>query len=387
MRPPPVPIPTRPETDLPPGGLDAPPPALDAPARQAHVVKRYPCSQCGARLEFTPGSTHLRCPFCAHVNEITPAGTQAEELDYALYAQLKETEAPTGDQIVVRCEQCAAEVTKAANVIAGTCPYCASNLVATGASKRAIRPGAVLPFSLTKEQAIAKFRAWLGSRWFAPSALKKQGKLDAALSGLYYPSWTFDAQTVTDYQGYRGEAYYVTVGSGNNRRRERRVRWYSASGTVHVPFDDVLILASKSLTLREHQALAPWDLKACVPHDDAYLSGFRAESYAVTLPEGFAEAKLRMAPAIQQAIRADIGGDEQRITAMRTAYHAVTFKLLLLPVWITAYRYMNTVYHVLVNARTGQVHGQRPYSAWKITGFVLMCLALLAVLVLILRSI
>jgi len=62
----------------------------------------------------------------------------------------------------------------------------------------------------------------------------------------------------------------------------------------------------------------------------------------------------------------DIGGDEQRVSRINTIYSSIFFLHLLLPVWIGAYRFQGQIYHVAINARTGEVQGERPYSAWKI---------------------
>lgn len=325
------------------------------------------------------------CRFCGHTNAVgdAEAPAQAEELDYETYAQLRDDDAETAQSQVFTCQSCNARVTKAGNVSAGSCPYCSSNIVATSVAKRVIKPNAVLPFVVGHDPAIAAFRTWLASRWFAPSALKRQGRLDASVKGVYVPYWTFDARTVTTYSGMRGDAYYVTVRSGNSTTRVRKIRWSSVSGTVENGFDDVLVLAGSGLTEGEAQKLEPWKLTDCVAYDDAFLAGYTAESYSVALPEGFAKAKGVMAGVIERTVRADIGGDEQRITRMNASYYDVTFKHVLLPVWITAYRYMNKVYHVIVNAQTAEVTGQRPYSAWKITGFVLLCIGAVLLVVLI----
>jgi hypothetical protein len=87
-----------------------------------------------------------------------------------------------------------------------------------------------------------------------------------------------------------------------------------------------------------------------------------------------------MARAIQQDIRRDIGGDEQRITSVRTQYNSTTYKYILLPVWLSVYRYGDKVYRFVVNARTGEVHGERPYSAIKIALAVIAALIVLGFL-------
>lgn len=79
-------------------------------------------------------------------------------------------------------------------------------------------------------------------------------------------------------------------------------------------------------------------------------------------------------------MRQDIGGDEQRIESIHREYAAVTFLHLLLPVWMGAYRFQAKVYRVRVNARTGEVQGERPYSSVKIA--LLSAAILLAVVML-----
>jgi hypothetical protein len=86
-----------------------------------------------------------------------------------------------------------------------------------------------------------------------------------------------------------------------------------------------------------------------------------------------------MRPRIEGTIRAHIGGDEQRITKMYSQYDELMYKHLMLPVWVSAYRYQNRVYQFLVNARTGEVQGERPYSWIKITLFTLMCLIIVGI--------
>ncbi|HEX5228339.1 MAG TPA: hypothetical protein VFW44_11540, partial [Bryobacteraceae bacterium] len=83
---------------------------------------------------------------------------------------------------------------------------------------------------------------------------------------------------------------------------------------------------------------------------------------------------------IREDVRRHIGGDEQRIASIQTEYSAVSFLHLLLPVWIGAYRFQAKVYQVLVNAQTGEVQGERPYSPVKIA---LLVAAILLVVVLI----
>jgi len=81
---------------------------------------------------------------------------------------------------------------------------------------------------------------------------------------------------------------------------------------------------------------------------------------------------------ITAAIRSDIGGDRQEIDSMNVEWNAVGFRHLLLPVWLSSFRYNDNVFHVAVNARTGEVVGERPHSTLKILLFVLAIAAAIA---------
>lgn len=360
----------------------------------------FPCAQCGAKLEYAPGTSTLLCPYCGHRNAID-AGPEVggaasalgpvEELDFRAALAEEQRSAPRTEFTTVKCVACAAQTTRPPNVTAFSCPFCGTPINATELTSHLITPRSLLPFKTTQNEARDLFRRWLRSLWFAPTALKSQAYVDAAIRGVYLPYWTYDARTVTRYVGERGDAYYVPVTTtvmvnGKPQTRtvmQRRIRWTSVSGVVENGFDDLLVPASRSIPNDKARVLEPWDLGSLVPYQDAYLSGFVAESYQIDLEGGFEIARAMMNPVIESTIRSDIGGDEQRIHDFRPAYSNVTFKHLLLPAWISAYRYMNKVYHFFVNARTGEVTGERPWSFWKIAGAVVAGLIAIGVVALI----
>jgi predicted RNA-binding Zn-ribbon protein involved in translation (DUF1610 family) len=353
-----------------------------AAVRQAE----FPCVQCGAKLVFAPGTSTLKCPYCGADNVIAASAEPVEELDYRDALNQVAQSADLEDRVTIRCPSCAAEATLDPHVSADHCPFCGSPIVTEGAARRVIKPKALLPFHITREQADSRFRRWIAGLWFAPDELKQRARKELALTGMYVPYWTYDSDTVSDYTGMRGEYYwvtqtYTTVVNGRTVTRTRQVRhtrWYPAAGTVSNRFDDILILASRSLPRKYTEELEPWDLENLVPYADAYLSGFRAETYQVELDEGFQAAAAIMNEHIRQSIRRHIGGDEQRILSVRTQYRRITFKHVLLPVWLSAYRYRERVFRFLVNGRTGEVQGERPWSVLKITLAVLAALAAIA---------
>ena len=159
-----------------------------------------------------------------------------------------------------------------------------------------------------------------------------------------------------------------------------------ASGTVWQNFDDVIVQAGRSLPPEIVDALEPWNLQKLVPYQDAFMSGFQAEAYQLDLGDGFERAKAAMDTAIRETIKKDIGGDHQRISSARTQFDGITFKHILLPVWISAYRYGEKTYRFLINGDTGEVQGERPWSITKIALAVVAVIIVLSLAVLMMNN-
>lgn len=332
-------------------------------------------------LAYAPGTRTLVCEHCGGETPIDGDSPPVLEQDYA--AALEEL-ASAHEQLTVRsmtCRSCGATTQLLPEVAAANCPYCGSHFNVTAETKRVIKPHAVLPFAVARTTVEKAFRDWIGSLWFAPNALRREAEKDRLVDGLYLPHWTYDASTTTAYQGWRGDHYTVTVGSGSNQRTEVRTRWRPASGTVRRRFDDVLVSASTSGLTELAEALGGWDLANLVAYDDRFVAGFLAEAYRVDLAGGFDRAKAIMAEVIDGDVRADIGGDAQRIDSRRTGYEQVTFKHVLLPLWVGSFRYRSRAYRFLVNGRSGRVAGERPWSWIKITLACLAGAALIALIV------
>jgi len=372
-----------------------PPPAVSDDAEELEadsgpvtdVEHQFPCPQCGASMAFDPSATSIKCPYCEHETAVPGSDADVTELDFHTYLQEADANAETVEAITVTCQACAAVTTLGENETAGDCPFCGTAIVAEGKAQRTIRPRSLLPFKVTQDESHALFGGWVKSRWFAPNKLKQYARSNSSqLAGVYVPYWTYDAYTTSRYSGKRGDNYttterYTTTENGKRVTKTRQVtktRWRRVSGVVFRTFDDVLVVASHSLPRTIADKLEPWDLENLVPYEPSYLSGFRAERYQVDLEEGFDEAKGIMDTEIRTAIKRDIGGDHQRISTVSTQHDNLTFKHLLLPIWISAYQFREKTYRFLVNGRTGEVQGERPYSWIKITLAALGVLAAVA---------
>lgn len=352
-------------------------------AQQLH--NQFPCSQCGAMLRYQPGSKHQACDYCGQDNEIVDREENIQEynLHDALVALANASANSTTKQ--AHCNACGASFKFAANLNAGQCPFCDTDIVISPQKNKLITPKSLLPFVINQSDANKKFHHWIQSLWFAPNKVKKYARKDDKLIGIYLPYWTYDSDTESTYSGARGDTYYVNqrvtyVQNGRQISRVKRVpkiRWTNVRGQVSRFFDDVLIGASLSLPRQIIDHLHPWDLENLVPYDEKYISGFQSEVYQLELDEGFDRAKQVMDGIIQRDIAYDIGGDHQRIHKVNTRHTDMTYKHCLLPIWSAAFVYANKSYRFVVNGRTGQVQGERPYSYWKIAFAVIIGLILI----------
>lgn len=340
------------------------------PKLHATHQKEVTCPSCGGNLVYKPGSETLKCEHCGSEVDIDAIDAEVEELD--LKAQLADMAGDATEVVFsARCQACGAQITLDANVVSERCPFCSSVMVVDNREgENKIKPRSVLPFGIDADAALKSFHAWVRGLWFAPNGLSQKISRPDALKGVYLPYWTFDASTHTTYIGRRGDTY-------TDREGKTKVKWRTVSGAVSLSFDDMLVVASKSVPKELADPLEPWDLDKLRPYDAKFLAGYRTETYQVGLEQGFDEAQKRMRAAIDAAIKRDIGGDLQRIVSRDVDMSDLTYKHILLPVYASAFRYRGKVFRFLVNARTGEVQGKRPYSWIKITLAVIIAAGLL----------
>ncbi len=353
--------------------------------KTTEVSNELKCKDCGSILKFAPGTLSLKCDYCGAQNEIVASDKQtvAEEIDFEKFIASAVNAADMQTVSTVKCESCGASTTLKENVTADSCPFCGTSLVVkSGSTSSIIKPKYLLPFKVDQKNAFEDFRKWIDSLWFAPGDLKQYATNAEKLAGLYIPYWTYDSNTGSSYSGMRGmnyvETYTVTVNGRTETRTRTKIIWTPASGHVSNAFDDVLVMASRSLPEKYADALEPWDLKSLTDFSEKFLSGFRSETYQVDVKAGFGRAKDKMEVVIRETVRRDIGGDHQQILTLNTSYSNITFKHILLPIWISAFRYNNKVYRFMINGRTGEVQGERPWSVIKIVLTVIAGLAVLA---------
>ncbi|MBX3102544.1 MAG: hypothetical protein KF690_08555 [Bacteroidetes bacterium] len=349
--------------------------------QQLERVLSKSCPQCGAQMAYDAKHLKMNCDNCGHKEDPPQSADLVVERDFTEALNLND--APTGLNVQTKefhCNNCGANTMVPPDTVAFSCPFCASNNVNEEAHQhRIITPSGILPFAVEKKVANLKFKEWIGKGWWYPGKLGKLARLDK-MEGVYLPFWTYDADTDSSWTADAGYYYYETVSftdsSGNRQtRQEQRVRWVPASGYYQHWFDDVTVVGSQGVPQRRVERVYPYDLKKVVNYDTQYILGWKSEVYQKDVKEGFGMAEGIMNGYIRTEIIKQIPGDTHRNLHINTHKHDITFKHLLLPMYIAAYQYNNKSFQVLVNGQTGKISGQKPLSWMKITLAVLTVVA------------
>jgi predicted RNA-binding Zn-ribbon protein involved in translation (DUF1610 family) len=381
--------------------MDAPPPLPgegsghgrhpEQPERQSYYeqqsVDTRPCPSCGGQFVFNIEAQRLVCPHCGTSEDIVHGAEAAvveqqfrpdvQGLAGAMSPRMQS--AMEGEKEVV-CQNCGGHTTFTGTLTATRCPYCATPIQRTDVhdAPERIAVDGVLPFAVSQDHGSDIVKAWIAKRWFAPNEFKKYSRA-GSFQSVYAAYFTFDADATTDYRGQRGDNYTRTVRDGDKTRTVTEIRWRSASGRVFDSFDDLTVLANTGFEDRLVKRLEPWPTtNQLQPFHRDYLAGHLARTYDRGIDHCFADARHEMDDTIDHTIRRDIGGDHQRIHHKRTHLANVTYKHVLLPIWLLTVIYADKPLQVFINGATGEVHGERPWSIPKIIAAVVAALIVLA---------
>ncbi|MBO5054742.1 MAG: TFIIB-type zinc ribbon-containing protein [Eubacterium sp.] len=325
------------------------------------------CPSCGGVMDFDPATGGLSCPYCGHVEMIEKKPSQpesAQELDFESAESVQNCNWGVEKKTVL-CKACGAESVYDALEISAVCPFCGSNQVMEAGDKKTMAPGGVIPFQVTDEKASELFKRWIKKKWFCPKLARESAKAKN-FKGVYLPYWTFDAKTTSEYKADYGKERKVRKGE----ETKTVVDWYPTGGVYKEAFDDELVCATTNHSQSMLNGIEPYNTAANKSYKPEYVAGFAAERYAVGLKEGWEMAKesihFKLSDNIEKKIRKEEHADRIRNLRMTTKYRDITYKYLLLPVWISSYKYKDKVYQFMVNGQTGKVSGKIPISIPKV---------------------
>jgi len=330
------------------------------------------CTGCGADMKFHIETGGIVCSHCG--SQQTFDDTEQVQRR-KLCDDLIKGHAKWDGSAVFQCSNCGAKEVLEDKKLARQCAFCGAAQVIQINELPGIKPDSVIPFSITEDAAVARFRKWIKSRWFAPSNLKRDDVREK-MHKIYTPCWSFSANTLNQYSGTLGRTVTRTVGVGKNQRTQTTTEWFNVRGTFPQSYTDIFFQSGERINNVNFTRLKPFDLKQVKVFRNEYLSGIIAEHYTRNLEQCLGDFSNFIKRDINQSIIRKYRADSTRHLNIHTTYNDRRFNYVLLPIYISNYYYRGKLFNFYVNGATGKVTGRHPKSLVKIWGLVFGIVAL-----------
>ena len=189
------------------------------------------------------------------------------------------------------------------------------------------------------------------------------------------PCYTFDSNTSSEYVGRIGIYHKKTVGSGKNRRTVTEIEWRYISGSLDHFFDDVTISASEGFTQKELKSMGGYSAENNKVYEDKYLLGYMAYAGDKPLEPCWNEAKDVIDASIRRLILSRYSYDTVAYLNVSTTHQNVTYKYVMVPIYVGNYKYRDKTYRFMINGTTAKTTGKAPVSPFRVLGAVLFGIA------------
>ncbi len=352
-------------------GIEVYAPVAEATEAQAEVVQ-FKCPRCQATTAYSAAEGGLRCAHCGYYEPpSSPAvGKRAQEFEFTVetVSAAREAAGWGTERKTLRCQSCGSETSLPPGRLTSTCPFCGSNQVLQqDAPDDHLRPRFLIPFAVDADRCRAIAREWMGSSWMTPKSLKIAAGV-TELTGVYVPYWTFDARTSASWRAQVGhqvtDRYYDS--SSKTWKTRTRTVWRWESGNVARVFDDLLVPGSDKLSSHLLRKIQDYDTQALVPYAPSYLAGLLAQAYDVSLESAWAVAREQMRDRTRETCHGQASTSQVRNFSMSLDFSDESWRYVLAPAYVAAYRYGGQSYQVMVNGQTGAIAGQRPVDWTKV---------------------
>ena len=350
-------------------GIDVYMPAPQAAPEQSEVVE-FNCPQCGATTAYSVADGGLTCSHCSYheAPATSVVGVRAEEHEFTVASLEQAARGWGGARKDLECQNCGSLTSLPVESLTHTCAFCGSNkVVQRETAQNMLRPRFLVPFKVLADQCRSITGQWLGSSWMTPASLTRLAGVQA-FTPVYLPYWTFDSVANADWKAEVGhtetESYYD---AGDKEWKTRTVTvWRWESGSARVTFDDLLVEGTSKLSPLLLGKMSNYDMSALVAYEPGFLAGFMARAYDVILEQAWEKGRHAMREKTRQACRDQASTSNIRNFSMSLDFSEESWRYILLPMYVAAYRYGEQVYQVLINGQTGTVAGQRPVDWTKV---------------------
>jgi hypothetical protein len=315
-------------------------------------AQRFMCPKCGGRMSFAPDGQSLICEYCTRDQKLGVSGS-ANEKDFIIAMATARGHGKPLQEQVFHCNGCGAEFILPPNQISASCVYCDSpHVVSLEKTKDLLAPDAIIPHVFDQKHAIG-----LLIEWVERNQIKPEKKVELP-RGLYLPLWTFDVGGAID---YTAEKIQVEEDSFPVRGERKVVR---VTDQYAVFVDDLPLPASRKPSAVFLKLIPTFELKSLKPYDPRFLASWPAEIYDVPMADASLDARSQ---AYSQA-RRDLPPLLDNMSLVHTSSANLTiesFKLNLLPVWMTEIPFDGREHLVLINGQSGVVASDIPDNLQK----------------------
>ena len=341
------------------------------------TVTNYQCPACTGPLHFAGESGRLECDYCGSsfdVHEIealyedqAAQEAAAREEENAQPWQTEETGEDWGEDgahmRAYSCPSCGAQILCDETTAATSCPYCGNPTVVPGQFDGSLKPDYVLPFKLSKEDAVAALKRHYKGKLLLPRAFADHNHLEE-IQGIYVPFWLFDGEADAE-MDFHATRMGPTTRQGDYR--VTRTMHYNVHRRGRICFEKVPVDGSSKMPDDLMDSVEPYDYGELKPFSMAYLPGFLADKYDVTAGDASVRADRRCRTTAADEVRRTVLGystvtpRSQHIQMERGKAHYA-----LLPVWLLHTKWQDRDYLFAMNGQTGKMVGNLPADKAKL---------------------
>jgi hypothetical protein len=314
---------------------------------RAADADRFVCPKCGGRMSFAPDGQTLTCEYCSRNQKFAAQPGTANEKDFIIAMATARGHGRPLEQQVFHCEGCGCEFILPPNQLSSICVYCGSTHVVNWESEeQLLAPDGIIPHAFDQQRAIKHLVAWVEQNAIKP---EKQADL---LRGIYLPLWTFDIGGTLEYVGEKLEEGEIQF--GNRQRKVIRIK-----DQYPVQVNDLPIPAARKLSAVFLKLIPTFELRAVKPYDAGYLANWPAELYDIPMAEASLDARAQGLAYYKRDLPNRVV--LERLISVSSANMTVeSFRLNLLPVWMTELSFGGREHLVLINGFTGEVKSDLP---------------------------
>ena len=311
---------------------------------QDSTAERFICPKCGGKMTYAPDGTNLVCEYCDRHQSIK-AGVLLEEQDFIIAMATARGHRQPTLMTTLKCQGCGADFLLAPGVISSDCSFCGSaHVVALESLHELVEPDCIIPMVLQQNQANDQLKKWFRDNHIQPDDAPQPAR------GLYLPLWSFD---IGGHIAWSGE-----------RIQNKKV--IHINGEDIVSFNDLAIPASQPLSTLLDGMLGSYDLINAPVYDTRYLAGWPAKVYEIPMAEASLDARQKASRLIERRIVSK-DGVLDNLKYSTAELFVETFKLSLVPVWVSSYHLQTKKHAVLINGSSGEVQTDMPrrgLSGW-----------------------